>query len=350
MIQSQLKLRLNTTQEKTLNEWLFFLTGVWNWAIRKIELNAHNKIYLSPKEFHNLLANHSEKLGIPSHTLQGMLSQAHRSWARCFKKLAGKPKLKGKRRPLNSIPFPDPLKAPKHGRIILPGVRSVRFHKQSIPNGAIKCGRVVKQASGWYLCLFIDTVPNSIPRLASGQIGIDPGFKTLLALSTGEKVHHPRELCHIEHRLAQAQRGHHKQLAARLHERLRCQRKDRNHKLSRRLIAENALIVFSKDRHRAIAHRFGKSVSDAAHGQLRQHLSYKSLLGGTEYVEVDPKFSTKTCSTCHALTGPTGLAGLRVRHWRCPACGTLHDRDINAARNTLRAGAGTRPREESACA
>lgn len=210
MIQSQLKLRLNASQEKTLNTWLFHLTSVWNWAIRKIELNANNKIYFSQKEFHNLLANHSEKIGVPSHTLQGMLAQAHRSWKRCFKKLAGKPKLKGRRRPLNSIPFPDPLAIPKDGRIALPGLGSIRFHKQWIPDGPIKCGPIIKRASGWYLCLFIDAMPNLIPRLASGQVGIDPGFKTLLALSTGEKVQHPRELHAVERRLAQAQRSHKK--------------------------------------------------------------------------------------------------------------------------------------------
>jgi transposase len=72
-------------------------------------------------------------------------------------------------------------------------------------------------------------------------------------------------------------------------------------------------------------------------------LSYKSKCrtdGLGVYVEVDPRNSTKTCSTCGALTGPTGWAGLKVRQWECPSCGTHHDRDINAAVNTLIAGAG----------
>jgi len=60
--------------------------------------------------------------------------------------------------------------------------------------------------------------------------------------------------------------------------------------------------------------------------------------GGT-YVEPESKFSTKTCSECGSQSGPTGFAGLSVRHWSCP-CGAEHDRDVNAARNTLFAGAG----------
>ena len=40
MIQAQVKLRLSVTKEAQLNDWLFMLTGVHNFAIRKIELDA----------------------------------------------------------------------------------------------------------------------------------------------------------------------------------------------------------------------------------------------------------------------------------------------------------------------
>jgi hypothetical protein len=56
---------------------LWNLTGVWNWAVRKMELDAKNKIYYDAKDFQNLLANHGDKMDIPSHTLQCVLSQAH---------------------------------------------------------------------------------------------------------------------------------------------------------------------------------------------------------------------------------------------------------------------------------
>lgn len=115
---------------------------------------------------------------------------------------------------------------------------------------------------------------------------------------------------------------------------------DRNHKLSLRLVQENTLIAFSKDNHRGVAKRFGKSVASAGHAQLRAMLAYKSLTGGTQYIEVASRNSTKTCSSCGCLSGPTGLAGLAVRDWRCPACGAEHDRDTNAAINTLILGLG----------
>jgi transposase len=344
MIQAQLKLRLNNVQEARLVGWLWNLTSVWNWAIRKIELDAKDKIYYTPKDFQNLLANHGEKLKIPSHTLPGILLQAHTGWVRCFKKLAKKPRFKGVRNKLNSIAFPDPIKPPKGNHIGIPGLGKVRFHKQELPEGQIKCGRIVRRASGWYLCLFMAADREPIERKEHGKIGMDPGFKHLLtiaALDGGwEKIEHPRELEATEHRLAQAQRGHNRVLMARLHERRANQVKDRNHKLSLRLVQENVVIRFSGDNHKGVAKKFGKSVSSSSHYQLRQMLAYKSRSGGTQYDEPDAKFSTKTCSDCGSLSGPTGWFGLAVRQWRCSGCGSLHDRDVNAARNTLFAGAG----------
>lgn len=341
MIQRQLKLRLNKNQESVLITWINNLTGVWNFAVRKIELDAKNNIYHTPEDFQNLLAGHGKKMGIPSHTIQGILLSAHVAWKRCFKGLARKPHLKGLRNKLNSIPFPDPLRSPQENRIKVPGLGSVRFHSQDLPEGAIKCGRIVRRASGWYLCLYINAEPNAIPVTGNGQIGIDPGFISLLTLSTGEKIEHPRELQKSLERLAQAQRGHDLGLAARLQEKVANQRKDRNHKLSRILVSENELICFSKDNLRGLSKKFGKSVAAAATGQLRQFLAYKCRAGGRRYVEPVSRNSTKTCSSCGGLTGPTGWSGLAVRHWRCTGCGTLHDRDQNAAKNALIAGAGT---------
>lgn len=339
MITTTLKLRFNKKQEITLNEWLWNLTGVYNWAIKKIELNAQNKIYFSKFEFVNILADHGKKLGIPSHTIQGALSQAYDAWSRCFKKIGGKPKFKGQRNKLNSVMFPDRIHPPKENHISIPGLGKIRYHKQDLPKGAIKCGRIIKRASGWYLCLFIDAEREDIVRNGQGKIGIDPGFKTLVTLSTGEKIEHPRELEANEDRLGQAQRGHDKKLAARLSERRANRVKDRNHKISFRLVKENSFIAFSADNHKGIARKFGRSVSSSGHYQLRKMLSYKSSTCGRKYVEVNSKNTTRMFLACGALTGPTGLSQLSVRHWDC-ACGAHHDRDVNAAVNVLNAGVG----------
>lgn len=340
MIQCQLKLQLRPAQERLLNRWLWHLTGVYNWTLRTIELDAKNHIYHSAYDFNVRLNGHSDRLGIPVTILRGTVATAYMAWKRCFRKLARQPRLKGSRNRLNSLAIGGGEHIRFHGRRVnIPKLGHVRFCQQRIPEGRIGTARIVRRASGWYLCLFIQAEPNAIPHVSNGQVGIDPGFISLLVLSTGEKIGEPRELARSASRLAQAQRGQRTRLTARLNERIANQRKDRNHKLSRRLVAENRLIAWSADNTKGIARTFGKSVTSAGHSMLRQMLSYKSRTGGREYVEVSNRNSTKTCSTCGALTGPSGRRSLSVRTWTC-GCGAIHDRDVNAAVNTLKSGLG----------
>lgn len=343
MIQVQLKLKLRPSQERLLDRWLWRLTGVYNWAVRKIELDAANGIYHSRYDLGHKLAGHGRKIGVPQVCVEDAAGTAHDAWRRCFQRLARRPRMKGRRNRLNSISHHQG-KAFRvtDGKVRIPVLGEVGFHKQNIQSGQIKWGRLLKRSSGWYLSLVIDAEPRVVAVLATGEIGIDPGFSSLLALSNGEKLTHPREMDATARRLAQAQRGKNRRLTARLLERVSNQRKDRNHKLSRRLVSQNALIAWSKDNHRQIARSFGKSVATAAHGQLRDMLTSKCRAGGREFIEVPSRNTTSICSDCGQKTGPRGLAGLSVRAWECRHCGAQHDRDINAARNILKIGRGMR--------
>lgn len=338
------KLRPTCAQQAKFRRWLFHLTGVYNWTVKTIQWEAEAGRYPSVYDLKARLNGHSKRLGIPIVVLRGTVMTAHDAWDRCFKKLGRKPKLKGRRRPLNSILFAGANLEyrPKGGRIWLPQIGAVRIHRQEIPEGRVSSVRLLRRASGWYLYLFVKAQPEPIDRVSLNEIGIDPGYASLLTFSTGEKIPKADELERSQIRLAQAQRGNRKALTARLHERIRNQRLNRNHHLSRRLVAENALIAFSKDRVKGLAKSFGKAVTSAAHAQLRAQLRYKSLAGGSEYVEVEPKNSTRTCSNCGALSGPHGWAQLEVRLWVCVRCGAIHDRDQNAAINALIAGRGVR--------
>jgi putative transposase len=81
-----------------------------------------------------------------------------------------------------------------------------------------------------------------------------------------------------------------------------------------------------------------KSTLDAGWGHLRTMLAYKANRLGVIYGEVNESGSSVTCSTCLSKTGPSGLSALGVRVWDCAVCGSVHDRDHNAARNILRQG------------
>ncbi len=321
MIIRAVKLKLTTHQEKALAVWLWNLTGVYNWTVRKVELDARDGVFHSEFDFNSMLAGHGHKLGIPSHVLRGTVSQAYTAWQRCFKKLSSKPRLKGKRNKLNSIPFPDPIDAPIGNKIKLPGLGSVRFHKQDLPVARIKCARIVKRASGWHLCLWLDYEHKFAVKQTDVSIGIDPGFSTLLTLSDGTRFENPRELRKGAERLAQAQKAGDKTLTARLLEKQGNRRRDRNHKISRKLVENYATIYYSDDNFQGMARQFGKSVSEAGLGQLIAHLTYKSRTGGRKLVaincgrwapELEPDAQEARHSRARRLTGSSFLLALPV--------------------------------------
>jgi len=78
-------------------------------------------------------------------------------------------------------------------------------------------------------------------------------------------------------------------------------------------------------------HKLAKSIADLGWGQFCTMLKYKAEWEGKVYIEVDRFFpSSKTCNHCLHRTSEMPLD---ISSWQCPKCGTLHDRDINAAKN-----------------
>ena len=79
-----------------------------------------------------------------------------------------------------------------------------------------------------------------------------------------------------------------------------------------------------------------RAISHTGWGEFRRQLTYKAQRSGRKLMVVDRFYpSTKTCSACGHLLVSLSLG---TRHWTCPGCGTLHDRDINAAKSILAAG------------
>src|SRR5690606_19790527 len=116
------------------------------------------------------------------------------------------------------------------------------------------------------------------------------------------------------------------------------------HEATTRIVRDNALIVVGNVNAARLAKtRMAKSVLDASWAIFRNQLRYKASRHGARYVEADERWTTVTCSSCAARSGPQGQKGLRVRQWVCSECGSIHDRDQNAALNILFAGAERRP-------
>ena len=116
------------------------------------------------------------------------------------------------------------------------------------------------------------------------------------------------------------------------HKKVSDQRKDFLHKLSTKLIRENQSISVEKLNIKGMIknHKLAKSISDASWGMFKNMLSYKSKWYGREYIEVNPRNTSKICNVCGNVNDDMKLS---IREWKCSLCGTEHNRDKNAAIN-----------------
>ncbi|UUU35815.1 transposase [Streptomyces sp. CA-210063] len=224
---------------------------------------------------------------------------------------------------------------------------------------------VSRDAAGrWFVSMLCEDTIVPAPATADA-VGVDAGVTSLVTLSTGEKIANPRHERRDRVRLAKAQRElsrkakgsanreQARRKVAKVHVRIADRRRDFLHKLSTRLVRENQTVVIEDLTVRNLLKngRLARAISDAAWTELRHMLEYKCAWYGRELVVIDRWFpSSKLCGACGTVRGKLPL---NVREWTCE-CGTVHDRDVNAARNILAAGLaasacgdGVRPQRES---
>jgi IS605 OrfB family transposase len=217
--------------------------------------------------------------------------------------------------------------------------RTYRFWKTREISGVIKSGAFVEDARGRWYVAFECEVADALPT-GSGEVGIDLGLKTLATLSDGSTVPALRHYRKYQAALAVQQRAGNKRRVRAIHAKITNARKHQIHEATTRITRENALVVVGNVNAAKLAKtRMAKSVFDAGWSMFRNQLRYKASRHGAKFVEADERWTTVTCSSCGARSGPQGQKGLRIRHWECEACGISHLRDVNSALNILNAGA-----------
>jgi putative transposase len=194
----------------------------------------------------------------------------------------------------------------------------------------------------WWLCLPVEHAVEQRPT-SEESVGIDLGLKDIAVTSDGERLQAGRFYRGLEGQIAQAQRRGHRRQAKRLHRKAARRRADALHKFSRRIVDQYETIVVGDVSSQKLARtRLAKAVLDSGWSTLKRMLQYKGEHAGRSVEVVSERNTTRACSVCGALIGPTGMDMLVVRHWECSECGAGHDRDMNAARNILFVGLRSR--------
>ena len=175
-------------------------------------------------------------------------------------------------------------------------------------------------------------------------LGIDYAMHGLAVFSDGTRADYPgyyrkgqEKLAREQRRLSHCRKGsrnYEKQRmkVAKWHRKVRNQRKDFQHKLSRKIVDRYDAVAVEdidmKGMSRSL--HFGKSVMDNGYGMFRTMLGYKLEEQGKILVKADRFFpSSKKCSVCGKIKEDLALS---ERKYRC-SCGNVMDRDVNAAIN-----------------
>ena len=241
---------------------------------------------------------------------------------------------------------PKALKLPRIGR-----VHCMEDVTERVGDGRVLRMTVSQRAGRWYASLTVerDDKPVMNPP-KGGAVGVDLGVKTLATLSDGTIVENPRYLKKSERKLKKAQRALSRKIkgsnrrakakakVARIHAHVANQRLDGLHKFTTWLSRKYSDISI-EDLHVAGMvknHRLAKPIMDAAFGEFRRQLEYKTARTGARLHVVDRWYrSSKTCSKCGSVKAKLSLS---ERTYKCDSCGLTMDRDLNAAINICVAG------------
>jgi IS605 OrfB family transposase len=339
-----LRLKVKAEAYPWLNAAAAEVNQVWNWSnetsYKAARPFAGPGKWLTGFDLDKLAAGASEYFEhISSDTIQ-RINAEFALRRRQFKKVKLRWRVsRGARRSLGWIPF-KVVQLKRKGKSLRFAGKAIRVFERELLDGAKwKSGCFAQDVVGdWWLCLPVERL--MAPSVAnSDEAGLDLGLKDTVATSDGEKLEAGRFYRDIERKIAQAQRRGHKRQAKRLHRTAARRRKDALHRYSRKIVDQyQTIFVGDVSSRKLVKTRMAKSVLDAGWGMLKTLLQYKGQQAGRIVRVVSERNTTRTCSSCGALTGPTGLDMCAVRSWVCSECGGTHDRDVNAAKNILAAG------------
>jgi len=293
---------------------------------------------------------------IHSQVLQDVLKRADKAFQNFFRRLKagekpGYPRYKG-RGWYDSFTYPQfgfSLSDNRKGnqRLKLSKIGNIKVKLHRTVKGKIKTCTIKRELDKWYVCFSCKVEPEILPK-TNKNVGVDVGIEKFAALSDGTLIYNPKffrkseaKLKHEQRKLSRKKKGSNsrkkqRHKLAKIHQKVKNQRKDFLHKESRKLVENYDIIVFEdlQIKNMVKNHHLAKSISDASWAKFIEYVSYKAESAGKKVVFVNPRNTSQICSGC----GKIVKKSLSVRIHRCLYCGLEIDRDVNAAIIILRLG------------
>ena len=358
MIHQAVKIRLYPRNEQvvTLAQHFGCARWWWNYALNKcIETYKETGKGLTRSAMNSMLPKLKQEKETEwlrecySQVLQSVSLNLSRAYLNFFAGRARYPRFKSKLRK-QSIQYPQQVKQIE-SNLKFPGKLGIVKAKIHRPlSGEIKTVTVSMTASGKYYASVLLEREGNLARSKTENkiIGIDLGIKDFAITDDGHQTSkygnprhlakHQKNLQRKQQKLARKQLGSNRRnkarkLAAKVYERIGNVRQDFLHKLSRKIVNNNQVVVVENLNVKGMVrnHKLAKAISDCSWAKFVNFLDYKLSQSGKLLLEIDRFFpSSKTCSNCHYKVEKLPLD---IRDWTCPSCQTHHDRDKNAAIN-----------------
>jgi putative transposase len=246
------------------------------------------------------------------------------------------PRIKSASTPESMSIDDDVLKIPKIGEVKAKLHRTFEGKWKTV---TISTGKTRKYYAS---VLFDDGLPELEISSEGKAVGIEVGLTHFAILSEGSKFENPKPLKDREKNLKRKhhslsgkekgskRRGKARRIVARVHERIANTRKDFQHKLSRKLVNDNQVIVVENlaVKNMVKNHCEAKTISDCGWSEFTRQLTYKAQKDGTTYLEMGRLFPLS--KICHVDLNQVGSLPLNVGSWAGSKFQEKHDRDVNA--------------------
>jgi putative transposase len=293
----------------------------------------------------------------PSQALQMSLRNLDNAYTNFFRG-GGFPKFKNKHGK-QSFQLPQGVYLENDKQIFIPKLKLVDIDLHRKFKGEIKTVTVSKSVTDkYYVSILVDTSelkPDKKLIMVKTTVGLDLGIKDFCITSDGEKFENKdffkstMSKLRIEQRsLSRKKKGSNhyqkqKMVVALIHEKVRNQRQDYLHKISKYLV-DNYDTICVEDlavSNMVKSRKLSRSISDMGWSEFKSMLEYKCDWYGKN-LSIIGRFepSSKTCSSCGSINKDLTL---NDREWTCPKCNKKHDRDINAAINIKKIGLRNQP-------
>ncbi len=335
------------TQERLLNETLETCRLLFNDMLADRREN-HTGFYEQKKAIASMKQDSKFLRAVHSQVLQDVALRLDKAYQALFIGLARRPRFKRKGR-YNSFRYPQLGGFRVFGnRLRLSKIGSIKMKVHRPIEGTPKTCTIVRDVDQWYACILVEVETTERQCQTDKPIGVDLGITNLATLSDGTVFPNPRYLPRstqqiktLQRSLTRKKRGSNnrakmKTALAKPWRKVRNGRTDAAHKVSHQLANHYSTIVF-EDLHipsMVKNHRLASAIMDASWGQLRRLTAYKAERRGGRVMLVNPSGTSQKCSGC----GEVVPKELSERVHDCPNCGLVVDRDVNAARNILKAG------------